>query len=66
MEATPIDHRGRFTVRPEYRRVLGGRVLQIMTPHGLLLRPVRGRLARGRLPPALAATGEDAALDEVG
>ena len=65
-EVTPIDDRGRFTVRPEYRRALGRRVLQIMTPHGLLLRPVRGALARRRLPPALAATGEDAGLDEVG
>lgn len=65
-EATPLDDRGRLTVRPEYRRILGRRVVQIMTPHGLLLRPVRGALAKRRLPPALAASGEDAGLDEVG
>ena len=65
-EVTPLDHRGRLTIRPEFRRRLGGRVIQIMTPHGLLLRPVRGSFAKARLPPALTASGEDAGLDEVG
>ena len=64
-EATPVDDRGRFTIRPEFRKLLGLRVEQVLTPRGLLLRPI-GKLDFSRLPPARAASGEEAAMDEVG
>ncbi len=60
MEATShLDERGRLTIDPAYRKVLRGRVVQILTPHGVLLRPVADTLPdRGRVPAALRATGE--------
>lgn len=64
-EVSPIDDRGRVTVRREFRAHLGDRIVQVLTPHGVLLRPV-GRLDTSKLPPALQATGEDAARDEAG
>jgi len=64
-EASPLDDRGRVTVRREYRSHLGDRVVQVLTPHGVLLRPL-GHLDTTKLPPALQASGEDAALEEVG
>ena len=64
---TRLDHRGRLTIRAEYRRMLGKRVVQILTPHGVLLRPVPDRLPdRRRLPPALRVSGEDDAEREAG
>ncbi len=68
MEATThLDRRGRLTIRRAYRRILGDRVVQILTPHGVLLRPVPDRLLdRRRLPAALKATGEEEAADEAG
>lgn len=65
--ATRLDRRGRITVRAEYRRILGNRVVQILTPHGVLLRPVPDRLPdRARLPPALRARGDNEAEREAG
>lgn len=67
MEATRLDDRGRLTIRRAYRRILRDRVVQILTPHGVLLRPVPDTLPdRGRLPRALAATGEREAEREAG
>lgn len=63
-EATPLDDRGRFTVEPRYRKMLGRRVIQIWTPHGLLLRPVTGRIPAGSLPPALSISGDDLYLED--
>lgn len=66
-EASPLDDRGRITIRREYRDRLGERVVQILTPHGVLLRPVPDQIERdGDLPDALTASGEQAALDEAG
>lgn len=63
--ATHLDPRGRVTIRAEYRKILGDRVVQILTPHGVLLRPVRDVLAkRTRLPPALRASGNEEAERE--
>jgi len=66
MEATTrLDPRGRLTIRRAYRRILHDRVIQILTPHGVLLRPVPDTLPdRGRLPLALLASGEEPASDE--
>jgi len=65
--ATRLDRRGRLTIRRAYRRILRDRVVQILTPHGVLLRPVPDTLLdRGRLPPALAASGEEEAEEEAG
>jgi hypothetical protein len=68
MEATThLDGRGRLTIRRAYRKILRDRVVQILTPHGVLLRPVPDTLPdRRRLPPALRASGEEAAEDEAG
>jgi len=68
MRATSrLDRRGRVTIRHEYRRIFRERVVQILTPHGLLLRPVPDTLPdRGRLPPALTASGEEEAEREAG
>lgn len=64
-EASPLDDRGRITIQREFRRFLAGRVVQILTPHGVLLRPVPDSLpADRRLPSAVQASGEDAARDE--
>ena len=57
-ETSPLDDRGRFTVDPQFRKFLGKRVVQIWTPHGLLLRPVSGRLPKGTLPPSLEIEGD--------
>lgn len=38
--------------------MLGARVVQIWTPHGLLLRPVSGKLKAGALPPSLRIDGD--------
>jgi hypothetical protein len=66
-DASRLDERGRLTIRHEFRKILGDRVVQILTPHGILLRPVPDRLPdKGRLPPALRATGEDVANEEAG
>lgn len=64
-EASPIDDRGRVTVRREFRAHLGERIVQVLTPHGVLFRPV-GRLDTSKLPPALQAGGEEGAFDEAG
>lgn len=65
--ASPLDDRGRITIQHELRKHLGGRVVQILTPHGILLRPVPDTLPdKGKLPKALTASGEDAARDEAG
>ena len=63
-EATPLDDRGRFTVDPRYRKMLGRRIIQIWTPHGLLLRPVSGRVPPGTLPPALSVNGDELFLED--
>lgn len=63
--ATRLDERGRLTIRRAYRKVLRDRVVQILTPHGVLLRPVPDTLPdRGRLPPALTEIGEEEAERE--
>ena len=64
-EATPLDDRGRVTIHPSFRSHLGGWVVQVLTPHGVLLRPV-DRLDTSKLPPALRASGEDVGLEEAG
>ena len=65
--ATHLDERGRLTIRRAYRKVLRDRVVQILTPHGVLLRPVPDTLPdRGRLPPALTEVGEEEAEHEAG
>ena len=63
-EASPLDDRGRFTVEPRWRKMLGPRVVQIWTPHGLLLRPVRGKLAAGALPSSLQIEGDELYLED--
>lgn len=66
-ESTPLDARGRVVIQREFRKRLGGRVVQILTPHGVLLRPVPDTLGgKRRLPDALSASGEDEALAEAG
>lgn len=61
-----MDRRGRITIRRPFRRLFKRRVVQILTPHGVLLRPVPDELPdRGKLPSALTASGEDEALEEV-
>jgi len=66
-DVTRLDERGRLTIRRAYRKVLRDRVVQILTPHGVLLRPVPDTLPdRGKLPPALVTTGEDEAVREAG
>lgn len=62
---TTLDDRGRLTIHPRFRRLLGRRVVQVMTPRGLLVRPRATRIRHAeRLPPAIEATGEDQALRE--
>ncbi|MFQ6013348.1 MAG: hypothetical protein ACE5LS_06865 [Thermoplasmata archaeon] len=62
-----LDKRGRLTIRRPFRRLLGDRVVQILTPHGVLLRPVPDTLPdRGKLPEALEASGEEEAALEAG
>jgi hypothetical protein len=64
--ASHLDDRGRITIERRLRPHLGRRVVQVLTPHGVLLRPVEDTLARGRVPEALAACGESAAAAEAG
>jgi hypothetical protein len=63
-EATPLDDRGRVTILREYRGFVGPSVVQVLTPHGVLLRPAKGKVDPSKLPPALRATGEDEGLAE--
>lgn len=64
---TRLDKRGRLTIRRAYREILRDRVVQILTPHGVLLRPVPDTLPdRGRRPPALTEIGEKEAEREAG
>jgi hypothetical protein len=66
-DVSRLDKRGRITIRRRYREILGDRVVQILTPHGVLLRPVPDTLPdRGDLPEALAASGEEEAESEAG
>jgi len=66
-KATHLDDRGRITIDRGLRPHLGRRVVQVLTPHGVLLRPVQDVLpAEGRLPSALGASGEKAAAEEAG
>jgi hypothetical protein len=57
-DATPIDDRGRFTLKSEYRKILGGRIVQVLTPDGVLLLPVPKDLPAGSLPPSLDIDGD--------
>lgn len=64
---TSLDDRGRITIDRGLRPHLGERVVQVLTPHGVLLRPVPDVLpSKGRLPSALRATGDKAAAEEAG
>lgn len=67
-ESSPLDDRGRFTVHPKWRKMLGKRVYQVLMPDGsLLLIPARKLSAEQKrlLGSARSASGDDAALDEV-
>ena len=59
-----LDAEGRITIAQPFRGFLAGRLVQVRTPRGLLLRPIPDRLQEEDLPPASEATGEDAAADE--
>lgn len=61
-----MDDRGRVTIRREFRPRLGRRFVQILTPHGLLLRPVPDHLEGATGLDALRASGEDEAAAEAG
>lgn len=62
-----LDERGRLTILRAYPKILRDRIVQILTPHGVLLRPVPDTLPdRGRLPPALTEIGEEEAEGEAG
>jgi hypothetical protein len=63
-EAVPLDDRGRVTIQREYRVFVGSHVIQVLTPHGVLLRPAKGVVDPSKLPPALRASGEDEGLSE--
>ena len=64
-ETDRLDDRGRITIRRGYRERLGEKVVQILTPHGVLLRPVAGELRyRGRLPKDLSAIRGDVLYHE--
>lgn len=63
-EATPLDDRGRVTILREYRAFVGSDVVQVLTPHGVLLRPAKGKVNPAKLPPALRASGEEEGLAE--
>jgi DNA-binding transcriptional regulator/RsmH inhibitor MraZ len=63
---TTLDERGRITIHPDFRDHLGNRIVQVLLPEGVLLRPAARRLSNAhRLPRAAHATGEDEALREV-
>lgn len=63
---TTLDDRGRITIHPEFRKHLGKRIVQVLTPHGVLLRRQADKLSHPeRLPPAIRATGDDQALREL-
>lgn len=67
MPTSRLDARGRVTIQKAFRKHLRGRIVQILTPHGVLLRPVPDTLPdREDLPDALHSSGEDAALAEAG
>jgi hypothetical protein len=57
-EATPLDDRGRFTLKPEFRKHVGSRIVQVLTPDGILIMPVRRKLLPGTLPPSLSLDGD--------
>lgn len=62
-----MDDRGRVTIRRAFRDRLGDRVVQVLTPHGVLLRPVPDELRPDEEPPdALTASGEEAASEDAG
>lgn len=64
-EETSLDDRGRITIRREFREHLGERVVQILTPHGVLLSPVPDELEDAEaLPDAQSTSGEQEAMDE--
>jgi bifunctional DNA-binding transcriptional regulator/antitoxin component of YhaV-PrlF toxin-antitoxin module len=62
-----LDERGRITIPQAYRRIFRQRVVAILTPHGVLLRPVPDTLPdRGTLPAALEdVSGDDALYEEI-
>lgn len=67
-EASPLDDRGRFTVEPRYRKLLGKRVYQVLMPDGsLLIVPARKLTLEQKrmLGPAGAASGDAGAAEEV-
>lgn len=61
-----LDECGRVTIRREYRDRLGDRFVQVLTPRGVLLRPVPQLLPGKKGPSALEASGERAAADGAG
>jgi hypothetical protein len=66
VEEIVLDERGRITIPQAFRRLFRQRVVAILTPHGVLLRPVPDTLPdRGRLPSALHASGDEAAFEEI-
>lgn len=55
-----MDNRGRITIERPLRSHLGKRVVQVLTPHGVLLRPVPDTLApKSKRLDALPASGEN-------
>jgi hypothetical protein len=65
--ASHLDDRGRITIERPLRPHLGKRVVQVLTPHGVLLRPVQDTLSpKRKVPDALSASGEESAATEAG
>ena len=64
MTAITIDERGRLTLPRKLREGLGDTVVAIRTPHGVVLHPVPQHVDLDV--DAAEASGEDAAMDEVG
>ena len=61
-----FDARGRITLPAHLRKHLTDEVVAILTPHGVVLHPIPETIPDDALPPASEASGEEAALEEVG
>lgn len=65
MPEQSLDSRGRVTILPALRARLGKRFVQVLTPRGIVLLPLTGKIDWGNAPPDLAMNTRRIAQEEM-
>jgi hypothetical protein len=65
MPEQSLDSRGRVTIEPTLRPFLGKRFVQVLTPRGIVLRPLTGKIDWKDAPADLAINARRIAREEL-